>query len=781
MSKLTTLPLAALLLVPVTALHAAEQSQPATGRQADGVQPTVREIASARYAPPDMYMKDHCLIRKDGQWHLFAPLGKVGTMWQHDGSEESAEHMVSDDLVHWKLLGTAVSASKREGYFDRLMGGIAPQVIPYRYEYLMFYAGWDFKSKTPLDMQGQRSGIGLAQSKDLVKWETPPEFAKDGLAPKGSDQCVVRDDAQRRWLMYVGRPGAVAVYQNMDDWRKDLTYWEEAGLALSRSDLAGGTTDMNPGESPFVMRHPRSGKWIIFVNGGYAVSEDSLKFPRVQPYPFNAGVFLFPKPHDEGKGTFYHADDDGAGFAHEIIEFNGQWYLTGVVGTDGHTRLKFTPIEWTKGAFVLTPDIAPSTRNQSTNEKIITQGDTRTAKTQETEPQPSTKFSKIVTGGSHMNRLTASTLAALLLAPLTALHATETTAAQPIDRETLDKWSAPYRGWHYHPDYVISADPKIPGNEDFKNTDVPCVYQLPGQPDKWHMSFIGFNGKGYNSFVAESTNLVRWTNLKLAMGFGKEGYFDFGGCVIGSYLYESYDIKAPRLLKKRDGMYWTLYGCYPKQDGYECDPGYEGVATSEDGMSWKRAKDKYILSVHEPDVGAWEKQCIYQPWLVEYQGLFYDFYNAKQTDGGYHERMGFATSTNLLDWKRYEKNPVLDNRPGNYDDNFCADGKVFRDGDHWVMFYFGVGKGGAHIMVAFSRDLMHWTAHPEPLYKAGGNPSGLDKQFAHKISLVYNPKNEMFYLYYCACGSKGRGIGLITSKPLQFLSPTAANETRTAP
>ena len=308
----------------------------------------VREIASARYAPPGMYMKDHCLIQKDGQWHLFAPLGKVGTMWQHEGSEESAEHMVSNDLVHWKLLGTAVSASKREGCFDRLMGGIAPQVIPNRDEYLMFHAGWDFKSKTPLDLQGQRSGIGLAQSKDLVKWEKLDEFAKDGLAPKGSDPCVVRDDAQRRWVMYVGRPGAVAVYQNMDDWRKDLTYWEEAGLALTRADLAGGTTDMNPGESPFVMKHPRSGKWIIFVNGGYAVSEDSLKFPRVQPYPFKAGVFLFPKPHDEGQGTFYHADDDGAGFAHEIIESNGQSYMTGVVGTDGHTRLKFTPIEWTK-------------------------------------------------------------------------------------------------------------------------------------------------------------------------------------------------------------------------------------------------------------------------------------------------------------------------------------------------------------------------------------------------------------------------------------------------
>jgi hypothetical protein len=108
---------------------------------------------------------------------------------------------------------------------------------------------------------------------------------------------------------------------------------------------------------------------------------------------------------------------------------------------------------------------------------------------------------------------------------------------------------------------------------------------------------------------------------------------------------------------------------------------------------------------------------------------------------------------------------------------------VFRDGDHWTMFYFGVGKGGAHIMIAFSRDLVHWTAHPEPLYKAGGNPSGLDKQYAHKISLLFNAKNETFYLFYNAVPGKrgatgGRGIGLITSKPLAL--PAPADKTRTA-
>ena len=339
------------------------------------------------------------------------------------------------------------------------------------------------------------------------------------------------------------------------------------------------------------------------------------------------------------------------------------------------------------------------------------------------------------------------------------MTATNTT----IDMATMDKWAQPYRGWHYWPDHVISSKPNVPGLEGFHNTDVPCVYQLPGELGKWYMSFIGFNGKGYNSFVAESTNLVHWTNPRLAMGFGKEGEFDFGGCVIGAFLMESYDIKAPRILKKRDGKYWTLYGCYPKQGGYEMRPGYEGVAVSDDGLAWKRAKDSYTMSIHEQDVGQWEKSCIYQPWLVENEGRFYNYYNA--ADGG-REQMGLATSTNLLDWTRHDGNPVVRNRSGGYDAEFCSDGKVFRDGDHWVMFYFGVGKGGAHIMIAFSRDLRNWTAHPEPLYKAGGHPGGLDKQFAHKISLVYNPVNNTFYLYYCACGNKGRGIGLITSKQL---------------
>jgi predicted GH43/DUF377 family glycosyl hydrolase len=348
--------------------------------------------------------------------------------------------------------------------------------------------------------------------------------------------------------------------------------------------------------------------------------------------------------------------------------------------------------------------------------------------------------------------------AAFLLLPV-LLFAQE--APQSIDDATIEKWSRPYRGWKYHPDPVIPSDYKIPGSEDFQSYDVPCIFQVEKESKIWYMSFIGFNGKGYNSFVAESADMIHWKNPKLAMGFGPEGQFDYGGCVIGGYLYEDYDIKAPRILKKKDNKFWTLYGCYPRQGAYELRPGYEGVAVSEDGKTWKRASDEPILSIYQSDCKSWEKDCIYQPWLVEHEGAYYNFYNA--AEGG-TERSGIALSNDLLHWVRYPFNPVIDVRRDGYDAAFASDPKVYRDGDHWTMFYFGVGKGGASIMVAFSRDLLHWTAAPEPLYKFGGHPTGLDKQYAHKISLVYRADNDTFYMYYCACGNKGRTVGLITSR-----------------
>jgi len=254
----------------------------ATPRTGKGTCSRVRQIAAVRYAPPGRYMKDHCFVFKDKRWHVFAPLGKIGTSWEDPGSEETAEHMVSTDLVHWEYLGTAVAASRREGYFDKMMGGIAPHVILQDGTYFMFYSGWNFPSKRPnFNHAGYTMGIGLATSQDLDRWEKPEEFAKDGLGVPGDSPCVVYDESQGRWLMYTWT-GQTPVYQS-----RDLRHWSQAGMALT--EYGGGGKIVANGESAFVMRHPRSRKWIIFFNHGYSVSDDPLKFPPLRPYSFKAG------------------------------------------------------------------------------------------------------------------------------------------------------------------------------------------------------------------------------------------------------------------------------------------------------------------------------------------------------------------------------------------------------------------------------------------------------------------------------------------------------------
>jgi len=71
-------------------------------------------------------------------------------------------------------------------------------------------------------------------------------------------------------------------------------------------------------------------------------------------------------------------------------------------------------------------------------------------------------------------------------------------------------------------------------------------------------------------------------------------------------------------------------------------------------------------------------------WLVEHDGLFYNFYNAANA-----ESSRWASPLQPTSWTG-PGTPATRScaTARRYDEQFCSDGKVFRDGDHWVMFYF---------------------------------------------------------------------------------------------
>jgi predicted GH43/DUF377 family glycosyl hydrolase len=176
---------------------------------------------------------------------------------------------------------------------------------------------------------------------------------------------------------------------------------------------------------------------------------------------------------------------------------------------------------------------------------------------------------------------------------------------------------------------------------------------------------------------------------------------------------------------------------------------------------------------------SWEAGGLYKSWLLEHDGTWYLFYNAKnKTDGAWKEQTGFATSTDLEHWQRYAGNPVLRNGvAGSFDEQFASDPCVLRDGDHWVMFYFGLAKDGhARDGVAFSWDLQNWTKSEKPLLDIGA-PGSVDSVHAHKPGII--ARSGVLYHFYCAvspwsCGTgtevrpvEMRGIGLATSAAVE--------------
>ena len=187
-------------------------------------------------------------------------------------------------------------------------------------------------------------------------------------------------------------------------------------------------------------------------------------------------------------------------------------------------------------------------------------------------------------------------------------------------------------------------------------------------------------------------------------------------------------------LKRVGGKYIGTFHSYPRP-GYESGPAVISIARSSDLRHWEL--EAPILFSH--DGAAWERGGLYKSWIVEHEGTYYLFYNAKDRDEWpWKEQTGVVTSSDLVHWKRYEGNPVLKvGAPGAFDDLFASDPVVLRNGEKWVMFYFGNSSDGhARDGVAVSHDLLHWEKTGEILVNVGPEGS-VDSIHAHKPGIIY--------------------------------------------
>ena len=345
---------------------------------------------------------------------------------------------------------------------------------------------------------------------------------------------------------------------------------------------------------------------------------------------------------------------------------------------------------------------------------------------------------------------TLTLLAALLLAQLAPLYAV------PIERmrQVYDEVKTPFK-------YGV-----VIRGEKGQLVDSPSVFSHNGQ---WYMVYLGSTGKGYETFLASSADLLYWQKLGKIMSFRPDGWDRWqvdGGIALCDPTWG-----GTSELQTFEGKYWMSYIGGALQ-GYETDPLAIGIAWAKspsEVREWTPIAENPVLSTKQPDVRDFEKQTLYKSQIIWDQGKtlghpFVMFYNGKFKSG--YERIGMAVSDDMTHWQRFGKEPVVANGEDKQN-GISGDPQIVRMGDLWVMFYFGaVWQPKAFDTFACSTDLVHWTKWTGSHLVQPSEP--WDKRFAHKPWVIKH--DGVVYHFYCAVGDQGRVIALATSKDLSHKS-----------
>lgn len=319
----------------------------------------------------------------------------------------------------------------------------------------------------------------------------------------------------------------------------------------------------------------------------------------------------------------------------------------------------------------------------------------------------------------------------------------------------------------------------ITPSDDTKKIDCPTVFR---KGKNWYMTYIVFDGRGYETWLAKSKNLLQWQTLGRLMSFSDTSEWD-NNQKAGYVVLQNYQWAGDYKLQKFHDKYWMSY-IGGRDRGYEAGQLAIGIAyTSKEVTTiheWQR-NPQPILKATDKDVRWWENKKLYKSTVIwdKAKTLGYPFvmyYNANGDTSNntpkwrWFERIGMAVSDDMINWKRYQTDPVMGHKIG-----ITGDAVIQRINNVWVMFYFGAfweGRTDAFNRFACSYDLVNWTDwNGEDLIKSS---EPYDEKYAHK-SFVVKHKGVVYH-FYCAVNNKDqRGIAVATSvdkgkSKLQFVN-----------
>ncbi|MFC2138368.1 glycosylase [Bacteroidota bacterium] len=307
----------------------------------------------------------------------------------------------------------------------------------------------------------------------------------------------------------------------------------------------------------------------------------------------------------------------------------------------------------------------------------------------------------------------------------------------------------------------------VPDSNSYK-MDCPTIFR---KNDKWIMTYIVFDGRGYETWLSESDNLIDWDIKGKIMHFSDTSDWDMNQKAGYPSLID-YEWGGNYGINTFENKYWLSY-FGGNTMGYERGLLSIGIAYTESDPatvhSWERL-GKPVLTSKDDDARWYDNSTMYKSFIIKDEEnltgyKFVMYYNARgdsiNPDRG-TERISMAVSNDMVTWKRFGNEPLVNHHKG-----ISGDAVIQKIGDVYVMFFFRANwpKGKTVVYNSFycSYDLAHWTEWQGPHLIEPTEE--YDNLFAHKSYVIKH--NGVVYHFYNAVDKLGnRGIALATSKDM---------------
>ncbi len=349
-------------------------------------------------------------------------------------------------------------------------------------------------------------------------------------------------------------------------------------------------------------------------------------------------------------------------------------------------------------------------------------------------------------------------------------NGSDTTVAQQVMQQVYEESKTPYK-------YGLVIAPE----DNQHKMDCPTVFRENG---RWYMVYIVYNGRtnkdgrGYETWLAQSKDLLHWTTLGRVLSFKDEGWD--ANQRAGYPALQDMTWAGSYRLGTFQGKHWMSYFGGTKT-GYEGTPLHIGMAYTDKDITkaheWE-SLPQAVMSTDQPETQWFETITQYKSLVYEDKDnkrfmLFYNAAGINPDNGVKAERIGIAYSDDMLHWQRYPGNPVFGHENG----MITGDAHIQKMGDLYVMYFFGAfwknRPYDAFNTFACSYDLVHWTEWQGEDLIYPSEP--YDNWFAHKSFLV--KYKGVVYHFYCAVNKDNqRGIAVATSRDMgqsdvQFPTP----------